>query len=255
MSSRGKPKPKLRDLSRAIPTDQDKDTWISSIYKQHPMVCAIWGTSMVEHELEDLIRHRLRRNDDKIWAKLTDRNAALSSLSSKIDVAYAMGIYDESMQLNLHIIREIRNVFAHAKRVVTFDDPLILAELRKLHVPAQPGFKRNIRFIKQITNGGGYAFAALCLIVNAQFLRIRTRSLKAKTVRMKVKANKRRGWGLWADLMKPIPPSPLPVSSLQLSQLGQTEHPNPPTPRGLLDGLSGLFGLGEEYQRRTDNKK
>jgi len=237
--SRGKPKPKMRDLSRAVPTDADTDMWRNTIYEQHPMVCAIWGSSMVEHELEVLLREKIKRSDDKTWSKLTDRNGPLSSFSSKIDMGYAIGLYDDPMRANLHIVREIRNVFAHAKRVVTFDHELIINEIKSLQVPKQPGFKRDIRFIKANSKRGAMAFGALCLCLNSQILRIQTRAMRAKTARLKRSLNRRRGWGLWQDLM--TPQSGPPVLLPQSSQPGQAVSPSPPIQGGLLAGLAQYF--------------
>jgi len=234
--SRGRPKPKLRDLSRAKPTEEDYEKWRLTLLHQHPMVCAIWGASMVEHELEDIIRKRLKRNDDSTWAKLTERNGPLASFAGKIDLAYAMGIYDETTKSNLNSIREIRNVFAHAKKPLDFDDELILSELRNLAMPKQPGFKRSIGYIKSVQRkGGSVAFATLCLAMNTQFLRIQTKSLKAKAARMQVRLNKARGWGLWQNLLMQPQAG---LGSLQQSfPHDQSGDPSLLVPKGLAGAL------------------
>jgi len=62
---------------------------------------------------------------------LVGDNGPLNSFSSKIIVGYALGIYDEGMRNDLNIVRNIRNVFAHSKRLIQFDHPLIVKELAK----------------------------------------------------------------------------------------------------------------------------
>lgn len=239
--SRGKPKPKLRDLTRAKPTKEDYAKWRDTIFDQHPMVCAIWGASMIEHELEDIIRRRLKRNDDALWAKLTERGAPLSSFAGKIDLAYAIGALDETTRANLHTVRDIRNTFAHTKKVLDFEDPIIIDALSKIKEPKQRGYKRNIRLVKRlaaIKTLRSQSFAVLCIAMNTLMLEIITRTLRARNRRSELKRNKAKGWGLWEQLMNP--PTD-PKSPLQLYSQSQSGNPNPPVQGGLLAGLSAYF--------------
>ena len=45
----------------------------------------------------------------------------LGSFSSKIDIGYAMGLYGRQAREDLHSIRTVRNAFAHAARLISFE--------------------------------------------------------------------------------------------------------------------------------------
>ena len=123
---------KLRDLSRIQPEFHEAMDVSNALGKEaHPIATAILGAVMVEHELETLLRFRFKRKDDKTWAMLVAENGPLNSFSSMVLAGYALGIYDESMRNDLHIVRNIRNAFAHSKRLIHFDNPLIVKELER----------------------------------------------------------------------------------------------------------------------------
>jgi DNA-binding MltR family transcriptional regulator len=125
-------KPKLRDLSRLPPEYDDLVALRGAFLKpQHPITTAILGAVMVEHELEQLLRSKLKHKDDKTWATLTSDNGPLNSFSSKIAIGYALGIYDQALLSDLHIVRNIRNAFAHPKKLIQFDDRAVVEELKK----------------------------------------------------------------------------------------------------------------------------
>lgn len=48
-------------------------------------------------------------------------DAPLASFSARIRMAYALGIISKEMRADLDAIRDIRNVFAHAQKHITFD--------------------------------------------------------------------------------------------------------------------------------------
>lgn len=56
----------------------------------------------------------------------------LSSFWSKIVIAEALGMIGHDVAKSLHVIRSIRNAFAHPRKDLTFEDPEIKAEIGKL---------------------------------------------------------------------------------------------------------------------------
>ena len=137
--NRGQPKPKLSHLSRAAPTSEDKDKWRDGFSALHPIATAVWGAAMVEHELDDLIRNRMKIRDESTWSELVESGGPLSSFSSKILIGYSLGIYGADIRHNLDIIRNIRNIFAHAKQSVSFDHNLVVKELKNIKVHKETG--------------------------------------------------------------------------------------------------------------------
>src|SRR6516165_6267823 len=143
---------KLRDLTRLQPELQEAMDVSNALGKEaHPITTAILGAVMVEQELETLLRSKFKRKDDKTWEMLVE-NGPLNSFSSKIVIGYALGIYDERMRNDLNIVRSIRNAFAHSRKLIQFDDPLIVNELGKASKLALPkkywtGFKPQDRYV------------------------------------------------------------------------------------------------------------
>src|SRR5262245_7114939 len=108
-------KAKLRDLSRLHPASDDVSALIEAFgEREHPIATAILAAVLIEYDLEQLLRSRLKHKDDKTWAMLVGDNGPLNSFSSKIVMGYALGIYDKGMHSNLNIVRNIRNAFAHS---------------------------------------------------------------------------------------------------------------------------------------------
>lgn len=133
--SRGKPKPSLRDLSRQIPTREQRTALAAAFDEGAPFVTAILGQALVEHELETLLRTRFKNKDETTWARLTGENGPLNTFSQKITAGHAFGFYDEITRSYLNTIKLIRNAFAHPKRLIDFDEELIAKELKNVALP------------------------------------------------------------------------------------------------------------------------
>jgi hypothetical protein len=124
--------PKLRDLGRLELGPADLMALSGTFAKgEHPVARAILGAGLVEHHLELLLRSKLKHKDDETWAMLVAENGPLNSFYSKIAMGYALGIYDKNMRSDFNIVRNIRNAFAHSKKLIQFDHPAVVAELRK----------------------------------------------------------------------------------------------------------------------------
>lgn len=50
---------------------------------------------------------------EQTWQRLFEGNGPLATLSAKIDLARLLGLVTETIRSDLHIIRDIRNEFAH----------------------------------------------------------------------------------------------------------------------------------------------
>jgi DNA-binding MltR family transcriptional regulator len=168
-------KPKLRDLSRLPPEYDDlvalRDAFLRG---QQPITTAILGAIMVEHELEQLLRSKLKHKDDETWKMLIADNGPLRSFYSKIAMGYALGIYDRGMYNDLNIVRNIRNAFAHSKKLIQFDHPAVVAELRKATRLGIP---------KKMWKSKGpdvMLYMSLCFHVSTKLIRIYIRRMKSR---------------------------------------------------------------------------
>jgi hypothetical protein len=75
---------------------------------------------MAENALEAIIRTRLHHLNKEQLEDLFGYEGLLGAFSAKIKIAYAFGFIDQILRRDFDRIREIRNVFAHSKTVVTF---------------------------------------------------------------------------------------------------------------------------------------
>ena len=125
---------KLRDLSKEMPNAEELYEIVSSIDATDARACALVLAAMVDGLLEKAIRINFVDLDDaKFNGIFRDVTAPLQSLSAKIILAHALGIIDDQFKSQLDKFRAIRNAFAHAVKLVDFDDPIVAAECKKLN--------------------------------------------------------------------------------------------------------------------------
>jgi len=86
---------------------------VQEIETQTDRGASIVGAAWVEEELLASIESFLEK-DKKAWDRLFRKSGPLSSFSAKIDLARLLGIISTVVASDLHIIREIRNEFAHS---------------------------------------------------------------------------------------------------------------------------------------------
>lgn len=82
--------------------------------------CALMAASYLDEQLKLLLEENLVENK-KIADGLFDFNGAIGTFSSRIDMSYMMGLLPESVRKDLHLIRKIRNEFAHNPQPMDFD--------------------------------------------------------------------------------------------------------------------------------------
>jgi hypothetical protein len=253
--NRSEPKPKLRDLTREEPTrDEQHKLWLE-IRDTHPAATAVIGAAILEYELENIIKRRLPRADNTLWNELTNDNGPLSSFYTKITFGYALKIYNVELRNNLNIIRNIRNVFAHAKRPIDFSHTLIVNELNKVQIPrsSKKDDKENLRHVINVRPAGAkLGFVILCLSISTMLLRIREKSLRAKVSRQsrqKSKLEQQRISNDFGELLSgvKIPPGESPNNFLRWLQAHRTDDPN-------LGGIGSSHSIVPVPPRRARRK-
>ncbi len=236
--NRGQPKLKLRDLSRLPPTKEEQDALLAAITSTTaPNATAILGAVFVEHELEVSLRRRFTRNDDDTWAAMLADNGPLSTFFAKIVTGYAFRLYDEPTMDNFHIVRNIRNAFAHSKKLISFDHELIVAELSKVNTPKG----RNKKHFQSLKKGiePKAAYVALRFLLTIDLLTKRGRATAAQTRKLNRRTMQKYPYA--AGLMKLLAPA-LPKG---FGGLGPLSYPPPRSgdPKASIPAgaLSGLF--------------
>jgi hypothetical protein len=100
---------------------------VSAISKEiesaSPRAGTLVASAFVESHLEHLIRSRMT-DDKKVLDGVFVPSSVLGSFSAKINIGYLMKIYSKNSWKELHIIRDIRNDFAH-ELDISYDTPTV----------------------------------------------------------------------------------------------------------------------------------
>jgi DNA-binding MltR family transcriptional regulator len=115
-----------------MPTIEEFDQIDREAHLVHDRAAAILLVAQVERFLEMAIIGRLARRDETTVDTLVTRDGPLSTFSAKIRLAYAMRIIEDIERDDLDKIREIRNLFAHAMRPVTFNSDAVVMRIAAL---------------------------------------------------------------------------------------------------------------------------
>ncbi|MCE9550877.1 MAG: hypothetical protein K8R50_07720 [Betaproteobacteria bacterium] len=86
---------------------------VTELEQQTDRGVAIVGVAWIEEALVAAIQAFLEK-DKSAWDGLFRKSGPLSSLSAKIDLARLLGMTSNAIYSDLHILREVRNEFAHS---------------------------------------------------------------------------------------------------------------------------------------------
>ena len=95
------------------------------------LVCAAW----IERHLERVLLSRMKPLKKREHAELFIGLAPLSTFSAKIKLASALNIIGPTALIDLEIIKDIRNQFAHSFHPITFRTRAVAAACRRLKTP------------------------------------------------------------------------------------------------------------------------
>jgi hypothetical protein len=114
----------LKNLSRSLGgTPQEINKLFAYMKTDSARGAVASMSSLIEEALADAIKKRLVPLTDKEEANLFGNNGSLSTLSSRINMGYALGIFGAKARRDLNLLREIRNAFVHSIRHIEFDTP------------------------------------------------------------------------------------------------------------------------------------
>jgi len=119
----------LRRLSRKYPTPPEIERLLEGLRDSADMLAAITATAILEAALEKLISAKFKAKREALIGQIFLNRGPLSDFHSKILIANAFGIITSRMAEELHSLKAVRNVFAHAKVEISFDHELIKREV------------------------------------------------------------------------------------------------------------------------------
>jgi hypothetical protein len=120
--------------------------FLKEVESQSDRGAAIVAASVIEELTKLIILDRLIELSAERKEALFDRmNAPLSSFSAKIELAFALGVIANELRLTLHLIRDIRNKFAHRIESLTFDHPDIATMIATRASPSVQAMQKSVR--------------------------------------------------------------------------------------------------------------
>jgi len=79
----------------------------------------------LEYLLENCIAYKFVAISNTMYDSIFENTAPLATFSAKIDIGFCLGLYGEQTRRCLHLIRKIRNEFAHSEIPRDFNSPEI----------------------------------------------------------------------------------------------------------------------------------
>ena len=128
---------------------------------------------MAAEYLSNQLNEALRRFfvDDRgvCDSMLEDSNGALARLSSRIDCAYLVGLIGPVARREMHLVRKIRNDFAHSYKPLDFSDTNIANRCRELRAHALiPDDSARANFTRSVMGLLAVIHARLWSVTHAQ---------------------------------------------------------------------------------------
>ena len=103
-----------------------------SLRKETDRGCALMAGEFLSNELAALLKRRFVHDAKACDAVLEDANGPLASFSSRIEFAYLLGLIGPDARRELHLVRRIRNDFAHDYKPLDFSAEGIANRCREL---------------------------------------------------------------------------------------------------------------------------
>ena len=92
----------------------------------------IVAVALLEDSLEQMLSARLIPSPERDDELFSGPYAPLGNFSAKIDFAYRVGLIRQDVRSSFHLLRKLRNHFAHSASVGGFEAPSVRSRLREL---------------------------------------------------------------------------------------------------------------------------
>lgn len=105
-----------RELTRV----EEFQNFRNSLNQESDRGSALMAAAFIDNKIGELL-HSFLIDNKKIYERLFESNGALVTFSSKIDLAFLLGLIPKNIFDDLHLLRKIRNDFAHNASFMTFE--------------------------------------------------------------------------------------------------------------------------------------
>ena len=115
-----------------MPEEPDIVQWISTVALQQDTITIIMSVSRIEDWLQSVLKSAMIDLSSKLEDRLFRGYGPLNTFSGKIDIAYALSMFDQTTYNDLRALKDIRNAFAHARDMLHFSSPELTPLFQKL---------------------------------------------------------------------------------------------------------------------------
>jgi hypothetical protein len=119
----------LKKLLKAKPTPDDVKRALKELDTDGPRGTVVLGHALIEDAMRSAIAFQARPLEEEEYNQLFRWIGPLSSMSAMTRVAHAFKIIGTKTRDDLDRLRELRNAFAHAQVILTFESEAVLTEL------------------------------------------------------------------------------------------------------------------------------
>lgn len=118
-------------LNQSVPTDFDD--FLREFQRESDRAAAVLGAAYADARLEDLLRAKFAGLSGFVEDLLSGQGG-LANFSARISVAYAVGLISLDVATDLHLVRKIRNEFAHKPHGLSFATPSVTQRVDELRI-------------------------------------------------------------------------------------------------------------------------
>jgi hypothetical protein len=129
--------------------------------------CALMAAAYLDSELQKLLS-KYCVNNPNVQKDIFGRSRSLSTFSSRIDMSYLLGLLGPNAHRDLHLIRKVRNEFAHVASPIDFNDPGLAQRCDELYhdaygkpVPPRKKFMRVARGVLGIIHAIFFSISSI----------------------------------------------------------------------------------------------
>jgi len=124
----------------------------TSLNQESDRGSVLMAAAFIEDKLGCLLESYFIQND-KVSKRLLRGNGPLATFSSKIDLSFLLGLIPENILNDLHLLRKIRNDFAHTASKITFETPAIKDRTNALSVLSKEMLRNDTKahFLRSMT--------------------------------------------------------------------------------------------------------
>jgi len=112
--------------------EKQRDFLFDQFQKESDRAAVILVVSIIDENLTTILKSYLVPNPSSSDSLFDNAMSPLSNFSSKIDMCYRLGLISGKFARDLHIVRKIRNSFAHDIYGCSFDNGSVISRIREL---------------------------------------------------------------------------------------------------------------------------